>query len=228
MKPQHRKPYLLHTFQNVYYFLSFIISTQRMKLTLFICFLCTIVSITGRSQSNDLIPQAKEINIAYEQLQEKPNSKEIQIKYVEVFPEDADIFKKVFHSPKFDQLYMESHLYIFKLAELSESFPDEVGRKLVKLCLGLKEWDADAIGHIQHVTIGFTNSHYDTFMVIISSLDVLELEVLATFLADVENHAVYSDYNDFLKKLQANGEQTVYDVFKRAKEDRISRKDHAF
>lgn len=199
-----------------------------MKPTLLICFFVTIVSTTGRSQGNDLLTQAKEINITYEQLQKKPDSKELQKKFVDEFPEDVELFKQIYHPPTFDQLYSVSHLHIFKLAELSDTFPDEIGRKIVTLCVGLKEWDADAIGHVQHVTIGYANSHYDTFMEIISGLDVFELDLLATFLADVENHAVYSDYTDFLKKLEANGEQTVYDVFKRAKDDRIAGKTMPF
>ncbi len=179
-------------------------------------------------KENNLIPESREIATVDAQLQEKPDSKELQKKYVDVFPDDAAIFRKVFHSPKFDQLYMDSHLYIFKFAELSESYPNEVGQKLVKLCIGLKEWDADAIGYIQNVTIGYANSHYDNFMAIIKGLEQQDLVTLATFLADVENHSVYQEYTDFQKKLKANGEQDVYDIFTKAKEDRISRKDHAF
>ena len=42
------------------------------------------------------------------------------------------------NSPTFDQLYSDSHLYVFKLAELSEHFPDLVGGNLIRLCVGLK------------------------------------------------------------------------------------------
>jgi hypothetical protein len=182
----------------------------------------------GFLHSNEWLPETQKIKATFEQLHEEPDSKQIQKKYVEIFPDDAVIFKKVFDSPKFDQLYTVSHTFIYKLAELSESYPDEVGRKLVTLCVGLKEWDADAIGYIQHVTIGYANSHYDRFMEIIKGLKPQDLDILATFLADVENHSAYQEYSDFQKKLQANGEQTVYDVFKKAKEDRINRNDHAF
>jgi tetratricopeptide (TPR) repeat protein len=179
-------------------------------------------------QGNNLISEAREIATAYAQLQENPSSKELQKKYVDIFPDDADIFKKVFDPPTFDQLYSDSHLYIYKLADLSESYADEVGRKLVTLCVELKKWDADAIGYIQHVTIGYANSHYDNFMGIIKGLKQQDLGILATFLADVENHSAYTEYTDFQKKLETNGEQTVYDVFKKAKEDRIKRNDHGF
>jgi hypothetical protein len=92
----------------------------------------------------------------------------------------------------------------------------------------LKKWDADAIGNIQHVTIGYANSNYDAFIEIVSGLESQELNELAKFLADVENHSVYTEYTDFMSKLEQNGEQTVCNVFMKAKEDRISRKDHAY
>lgn len=181
-----------------------------------------------QTEGNKLIPEAQKIKTAFEQLDKEPDSKEIQKKYIEIFPDDSDIFKKVFDSPKFDQLYKDSHIFIFKLAELSESNPDEVGQKLVKLCIGFKKWDADAIGYVQHVTISYANSHYNNFMKIIKGLKQQNLVILATFLADVENHSAYKEYSIFQKKLEANGEQYLYNMFDNAKKDRISRKDHGF
>jgi len=123
---------------------------------------------------------------------------------------------------------MDCHLYIFKFADLSKDFLDLVGDKLINLCIGLKKWDADAIGHIQHVTMGYANSNYSDFIGLIKKLDNQDLKTLATFLADVENHSAYSDYQNFIDKLKINKETELVDLFKKVKEIRISQKDHGF
>jgi hypothetical protein len=186
------------------------------------------INLTTYSQTDKLVPEAQTIKTAYDNLMKNPDNKDIQKKYVSVFPENADVFKQVFHSPTFDQLYMDSHLYIFKLAEFSKDYPDLVGDKLIKLCIGLKKWDADAIGHIQHVTMGYANLNCLDFIGLIKKLNKQDLNTLTTFLADVENHSAYDEYQNFMDKLKLNNETGLFDLFKKAKETRISQKDHGF
>ena len=185
-------------------------------------------NLSTYSQTDKLINEAQIIKTAYDNLLKNPDNKELQKRYIVDFPDNADIFKQVFQSPTFDQLYMDSHLYILKLAELSKKFPDLVGDKLIRICIGLKKWDADAIGHIQHVTMGYANSNYSDFIGLIKKLNHKDLNTLATFLADVENHSAYGDYQDFMEKLKTNNETGLYDLFKKAKDIRISQKDHGF
>ena len=180
------------------------------------------------SQTEKLLPESKKVKTAYDNLVQNPENKEIQKRYINDFPDNADIFKQVFHSPTFDQLYMDCHLYIFKLAELSKNFPGLVGDKLINLCVGLKKWDADAIGHVQHVTMKYANSNYPDFISLIRKLDNKNLNTLVTFLADVENHSVYGDYKDFMSKMKKNNETELTELFTKAKYKRISQKDHGF
>ena len=180
------------------------------------------------SQTNKLLPEAQVIKTAYDNLLKNPVNKELQKKYIIDFPDNAEIFERVFQLPTFDQLYMDSHLYIFKLAELSENFPVLVGEKLIRLCIELKKWDADAIGHIQYVAMGYTNSNYSDFIGLIKKITNQDLNTLVTFLADVENHSAYGDYKDFMNKLKVNNETRLYNLFKKAKDKRMSQKDHGF
>ncbi len=179
-------------------------------------------------QTDKLLHEAQIIKTAYDNLLKNPDNEELQKRYIVDFPDNADIFKRVFQSPTFDQLYNDSHLYIFKLAELSKNFPDLVGDKLIRLCIGLKKWYADAIGHIQHVTIGYANSNYSDFIGLIKKINTEDLNTLATFLADVENHSAYGDYQDFMDKLKTNNETGLFDLFKKARDTRINQKDHGF
>jgi hypothetical protein len=198
-----------------------------MKKNILIIILLSIYTI-GFSQTDELTLEAQKIKIAYEKLKQNPNSKELQKTYIEIFPENVEVFKKIFYPATFDQLYMDSHSYIFELGNLSTGFPILVGNKLVKLCVGLKKWDADAIGYVQHTTMEYANSNYSDFVKITHGLNKKDLNDLVTFLADVENHSAYRLYQDFMDKLKNHDETELFAQFKKAKEESISKKDHGF
>lgn len=185
-------------------------------------------NVPAFSQADKLIPAAKAVKIAYDNLIKNPFNNDLQKKYIIDFPDNAEVFKQVFHSSTFDQLYGDSHLYIFKLAELSKNFPDFVGDKLIRLCIGLKKWDADAIGDIQHVTMGYSNSNYSDFIRLVKKLNKQDLITLVTFLADVENHSAYVDYQKFMDKLKTNNESDLFELFENTKETRIIHNNHGF
>lgn len=198
-----------------------------MKRSILIIILLSIYAI-GFSQTDELTLEAQKIKISYENLKQNPNSKELQKTYIEIFPENVEVFKKVFCPETFDQLYMDSHSYIFELGNLSTDFPILVGNKFIKLCIGLKKWDADAIGHVQHTTMEYANSNYNDFVKISHRLNKKDLNDLVTFLADVENHLAYRLYQEFMHKLENHNETELFAQFKKAKEERIIEKDHGF
>jgi hypothetical protein len=177
-------------------------------------------------QTYKLIPQAQEIKTTFENLQRNPESKDLQKKYIAIFPDNSVLFKKIFSSPTFDQLYMDSGLYISKLSELSTDYQDIIGTKFIKLCVEFKKWDADAIGYIQHSTMEFANIHYYSFIKLCGQLNKQDLTILITFLADKENHKAYGIYQEFMDKLKINNESELHLQFMKAREERIKKKDH--
>ena len=98
--------------------------------------------------------------------------------------------------------------------------------KLINLCIGLKKWDADAIGFIQQSTMDFAYSNFNDFLTIINTIKQKELTVLIKFLADVENHSSYEIYMDLMKKLKDNNRTELYSQFETAKNKRIKQKHH--
>lgn len=190
---------------------------------LIIIFMC-IYSL-GFSQTNNLTDEARKVKNTYENLKRNPNSMELQKKYIEIFPENVETFKRVFCSETFDQLYKDNHSYISEFSRLSIDFSDLVGNKLIKLCVGIKKWEADAIGDIQHITMEYANSNYNDF---VKKTHLLNKNDLITFLADVENHSAYRLYQEFMGKLEEHNEPELFTKFKEAKEERISKKDHGF
>ncbi|MGE5458780.1 MAG: hypothetical protein ACM3RX_10535 [Methanococcaceae archaeon] len=183
------------------------------------------ITLSGFPQVEKLIPEAREIKIAFENLEKNPESSLYQEQYINDFPENAVIFKKVFAPAEFDQLY-DGHIYIFKFNELAQKYPDKIGHKLIVLCIGLKEWDADAIGYIQHTTIAYANTRYSDFISLARKLSQKDLSALIKFLADVENHSAYKEYQSLMDKLSQNGENGLLAQFKKAKEERMNQKNH--
>ena len=199
-----------------------------MKKIKLILILILSINISVLSQTDNLIPEAKKIKKAYEDFMSNPESKDLQLEYIKIFPENAELFKKVFHPEKFDQLYKYSHDYIINFTELSADYPILVGEKLITLCIGLKKWDADATGHIQHSTMEYANLNYTSFIRLIKELSNQDLETLITFLADVENHSAYTEYKKLMEKLKSNNETELFELFKSTKETRMSQKDYGF
>ena len=178
----------------------------------------------GFSQNDKLIPEALVIKTAFDKLQHDPKSAELQKRYIDLFPDNSMIFKKIFCSPTFDQLYHNSYLYIDELKDLWDFYPDVIGFKLIRLCIGFKKWDVDAIGNIQSLTVDYANSHIDLFITKIKQLDNKEQNTLITFLADVENHSAYKIYQSLIDNLKNKNESDLVSRFEKAREKRKSEK----
>jgi hypothetical protein len=195
-----------------------------MKHLILILILLLSFNYSGYSQNDKLIPEALAIKMAFDNLQKDSNSIELQKKYIDLFPDNEVIFKKVFASPNFDQLYMQSDLYIFKLSKIWDNDPELIGDKLIKLSIGFKYWDADAIGYIQHLSIDFANSHLSIFTKQVINLTSKEQDILITFLADVENHRVYKSYQKLIDQLIEINQNALADKFEKARIIRVKQK----
>jgi len=165
------------------------------------------------------------LSIALIDLDHYSNSIELRENYIRKFPGDALMFRNIFDSPS-DHLYSESHKYIFKLSELWEISPKLVGKKLIRLCVELEEWEADAVGYIQHVTMQYANEKYSHFVTFIKQLNATDITTLITFLADVENHKDYLYYHQIITKLKTDGEHQIAKEFEIAREKRIKLNHH--
>ncbi|MEI6091765.1 MAG: hypothetical protein WCR42_15015 [bacterium] len=195
-----------------------------MKRLILILILVLSFNYSGYSQNDKLIPKALAIKIAFENLQKDSNSIELQKKYIDLFPDNEVIFKKIFASPTFDQLYMQSDSYIFKLSKIWDNDPVLIGAKLIRLCIGFKYWEADAIGYIQNISIDFANSHLPIFTKLVENLTSMEQDILITFLADVENHKAYECYQKLIDHLIEINQNDLADKFEKARTVRVKQK----
>jgi hypothetical protein len=197
-----------------------------MKHLFFILLIVSGINATASSQNNKLIPEALRLKTAFDQLQNDPKSVELQKNYIDLFPDNSVIFKKVFAAPELDQLYDHYPQCIYKLKDVWDNYPELVGSKLIQLSIGLKKWDADAIGLVQKLTVDYANTHMDVFLNKVKQLDEQGKNTLITFLADVENHNAYKRYQDLIDNLKNKHESDLAISFEKARELRKSLKSH--
>jgi hypothetical protein len=145
------------------------------------------------------------VKSAYEIFLTDTSSKKLQKIYIDSFPSDANSFLAIFQSTEFDQLYMDSYKYIEAFEKCGTTFPEEVISKCVDIGKNLA-WDADAIGHLQLISVDLALTHLNVFITKYKTLNKKDQSKLITFFADVENHKTFQQYQKLINKLESVGE----------------------
>ncbi len=180
---------------------------------------------TGTTLSQSLLPESIRIKKAFDHLSADPSSKVMQAEYVAAFPENTNDFLRVFNPKQFDQLYQNSFEYLNVLEKCGTSFPNEVINKCIHIGKNLV-WDADAVGQLQHICVRMASAHPTVFLKQVDKLRTIEKDSLISFLADVENHNTFKDYQQLIDVLNSIGEVQIAERFENERSKRKSRKDH--
>lgn len=159
-----------------------------------------MVSMQNLSFCQPLSADSKNVKAAYDELAKHADSKQKQLAYLKAFPENKKQFLEVFGAADFGQLYKGSHEYITAFFELSKKHPAAVIDKSINIGKDLI-WDADAVGDLQHSIVEMGNEHTSTFARKVNALTAQQRNNLAKFLADVENHKTYPEYQALIDAL---------------------------
>jgi hypothetical protein len=81
-------------------------------------------------------------------------------------------------------------------------------------------YEADAPSHLQQVTAVYGSQHTKLFAELLKELPAQKQSQLISFLADVENHAAYPQYQDIIGRLKATGERDLAGRFEEARNKR--------
>ncbi len=133
--------------------------------------------------------------------------------YLAAFPSSYSAFRATFYGKNLDELY-PTHAEHLQLLQ-----------KLLGVATGGK-WDADALGYLQHQLAGWGAANTKAFAGALSARAPGERRSIVRFVADVENHRAYSDYDLILKNLKALGFDELYKEFLAARASRMKRRDH--
>ena len=182
--------------------------------TLIICFFLILIFNKGFTQS--LSEASKKVKIAFEVLKNHPDSKPKQLAYLKVFPQNKQQFIEIFDPVDFSQLYSDSFQYIDAFIALAKDYPTDVIDKSINIGKDLK-WEADAIGDLQRSIVKLGNQNIDIFSKEVNALPTIETGHLIAFLADVENHKAYPEYQQLIEALQRIGENKLAAKFIKAR-----------
>jgi len=164
---------------------------------------------------------AEQLTQALAQLQKAPDDRKVQERSLDAFPQTYKSFLELFdlNHPLYD-----GHEYVETLYSLAGSHELEVGRLLVQLSKDA-HCDGDAPSYLQNATATFGSQHTKTFLALLELLPVGKQANLITFLADVENHQAYSEYQLIIDHLKALDERSFARKFEAARAKR-SRRPH--
>lgn len=125
----------------------------------------------------------------------------------------------------FDELVDKAEEHLSLIDSLSEKYPKEV----LHIWLGVAingRWDADAVGMFQHQLARYAANHTQEFVSALVAILPKERTSIIRFLADVENHSAYVEYQALLENLSRLGYLELHQQFTDARKRRVEQHDH--
>lgn len=180
-------------------------------------FLLGVLPLSVRAQEKTLSPKAQELTQALAALRSEPADAIAQERYLKAFPHDYKGFLELFDLDH--ELYDGSDDYIDVLPSLAKNHATKVGKLLVGLSKDAHA-EADAPAYLQHATAAYGGQHTRIFGELLKQLPSQKQSQLITFLADVENHSGYPEYQVIIDRLKGLGEQDLASKFEEARKNR--------
>lgn len=114
--------------------------------------------------------------------------------------------------------------YVMAISSLAKTNQVAVGRLLVQLSKDA-HYEADAPGDLQRVTAAYAAEYTKAFIDLWKRLPAGKQANLITFLADVENHDAYPEYEQIIAKARSLGQTAFAEKLVKARTKR-SRQPH--
>lgn len=192
------------------------ITLKRTQTILWAFLALAICPVLVPAQEKRLSPKAQKLTEAWAELQRAPNDPIVQGRYLDIFPHDYKSFQDLFDLDR--ELY-SGYDFINVLPSLAKNHETEVGKLLVQLSKDA-HYEADAPSYLQHATATYGSQYSKTFVGLLNLLSADKQAHLIAFLADVENHASYKEYQHIIDHLKALGEDGFAKKFEAAREKR--------
>jgi len=174
--------------------------------------------------SQPLSPQSKEVKAAWEALNKQPDSKQLQLAYLKVFPSNKRDFVAVFEPDDFKQLYSGGEKYIDSFAALAKNYPGAVIDKSINIGKDL-QWEADGIGQLQGAIVVMGVNNTIIFSKRLKLLTVIQQSRLIKFLADEDGIKHDQTYQELINGLIKIGEKALAHKFEIARTEREKEKE---
>jgi len=181
------------------------------------------LGFNGSVQDRQLSSRARDLIQALATLQTRPADFQAQEHYLDTFPHDYKEFLRLFNDV--DHELYDGHEYIDALFLAGTKHETELGKLLVGLAKDA-HYEADAPSYLQHLTSVYAGRHATTFVGLFGQLPPQRQTQLITFLADVENHGSYPEYQAIIDALKQIGEDNLAIRFEKARTKREKQRDH--
>jgi hypothetical protein len=151
-----------------------------------------------------------------------PYDPSAQARYLELFPRTYNGFLQLFEP---GQPLYDGHDYVEALSPLARTHEEEVGKLLVTLSKDA-HYNADAPAYLQSATSLYGSQHTQAFLLLLKGLPASKQANLIAFLADVENHDAYPEYQIIIDHLKALGDAALAKKFELARAKRARQPHH--
>lgn len=171
---------------------------------------------------------AKKVKHYYLEMKKQPHAPVLQIKYIEVFPDNKVEFMELFNAHTQDELAANGVDYVKKFRKLGYDFPDSVLPKAIHIGKDMPTWSEGVVDELQKTVYYVTNKNPQMFADIVSEMKKEEQVSLARFLYSSRD-GMNMNYNVLLEILEKAGERKAHKSFMEAtvteKEEEIDKKE---
>jgi hypothetical protein len=181
-----------------------------------------LFGLHATAQDKQLSPKARELAQALAALRSSPNDSAAQERYLKAFPHDYRAFLNLFD---LDHELYDGHDFVDALSLAGKGHEAELGNLLVGLAKDA-HYDSDAPSYLQGLTAVYAGQHPKTFAELLKQLPFQKQAQLITFLADVEAHYSYPEYQAIIDGLKRIGEDKLAMRFEEARTNRERQHDH--
>ena len=188
---------------------------MRMTITVALFVLATLPPI-AYAQEKPLSREARELSDALTEMKSHPGDAAAEERYLKAFPRTYKDFLRLFGCP--GEL-CDGHDFILRLPALAQRHEREVGNLLVELSKDAEK-EADAPTYLQQAPAIYASHYTKTFATLVNQLTRKQRMSLVDFLADVENHSAYKDYQETIDHLKSIGQNRLANEFEVARKKR--------
>jgi hypothetical protein len=197
-----------------------IAATRRFLILLLLCCLACPAS----AKEVTLSDRAQKIRAKFIELRNNPDNTNLWEEYLKMLPRSKTDFKRIFDPDDFSELYNNSHEYIFIFNGAPQVKRKEVFELVVSITKEGSPGCCDAWSALHSVAVTYALQDTRSFASLLKSLKTQEMKNIVKFLADVENHRVFKDYQTIIDNLKKLNEQELAKKFERARALRMKAK----
>jgi hypothetical protein len=155
----------------------------------------------------------QQLDAARAALRNTPNDVRLQKRYLDALSDTYMSFMDLFEN-------FDGFDYIDVLPSLAKNYDVQVGELLVRLGKDA-HYEADSLGALQQATATYAGEHTKVFISLLEQLPTEKQAQLIRFLADVENHHAYPEYQTIVEHIRGFRKYDLARRFEIAREQRM-------